>query len=176
MDRLTENTLYVINNPALLKKQFVDALLAYGADYDVAKTVAMYVDPYQAVVVGATTVDFVPAATIYPKGEHFLITAIRALAGAAATLAATVWVAGIADGLTQNGNWVLTNNGSVELKNQPWTVFQPGSNSPDSGLFMLPKPVMWISQTNLKLTGFWTVAPTTANYNARVELVGIKLI
>jgi hypothetical protein len=176
MDRITENILFVINNPNLVRDKFVKSLDAYGCSYDQAKTVSMYADPYQAAVVGQTTVNFISSSFQYPQSEHFLICAVRAFSGANATLASTAWVAGISDALTLAGSFTLVNNGTVELKAQPYTLFQPASNSPDAGLFILPKPVMWKAQTSLAMAGNWTVAPTTTNQNLRFEFIGIKLI
>lgn len=174
--KLFEDIWVTINNPQALRDKFVDALKpAYGVDYTIQKTVAKYVDPYNAAVVGLTTVNVINS-TGYPEGEHFLIMAMRGLSGANATLAASAWVAGISDALTINGNFNVINSGSVELKNVPFTVFQPGSNYPDSGLFLLEKPIFWKAQTSLQMVASFPTAPSTTNQNIRVELMGIKLI
>lgn len=173
--KIFENILAVVNNPHMIRDRFVDALSYYQADYAVSKTVAFYIDPYNGVAVGNTTLNIINQVS-YPESEHFLICGIRGLSGAAASLAQSAWVAGISDALTINGSFNLINSGTTEIKNMPMTAFQPGTNYPDSGLLLLEKPVFWKAQTQLSIQIAWPTAPTTANQNIRFELMGIKLI
>jgi hypothetical protein len=174
--KIFENTFAVLNNPGLVKKSFVAALKSeYGVDYSIAKTVAVYIDPYNATVVNLPVVNIMNAVS-YPENEHFLILGIRALQGAGAALGSIAWTAGITDAIAQNGNFNLNNSGTTEIKNMPLTAFQPGSNYPDSGLLLLEKPIFWKAQTQITTQLTFPTVPATANLAIRFEVMGIKLI
>jgi hypothetical protein len=164
-----------INNPKALTERFAASLAAYGAAVSQNKTVAVYVDPYNAAVVSLPVVNIVNAVS-YPESEHFLICGIRAFQGAGAALGSVAWTAGISDAIGQNGSFQVNNNGSIELKNVPLTAFQPGSGYPDSGLFILEKPIFWKAQSQLTITLSFPTVPSTTNLAMRFELMGIKLI
>lgn len=171
------NDLFQVANPKFATRLFVEHANALGVEITQNKTLATFTAAFNAVVVGNTTVNFIPKAQQqFPDGEHFLVTSIRMFQGANATLAQTAWTAGITDALFQNGDLTLTNNGTQELLTLPFTRFQPGTNWPESGWLYLSKPIMWVAQTNLAVTGNFTTASATANLNGRLELTGLKLI
>jgi hypothetical protein len=148
-----------------------------GLSYNTSKTLAMYVFAYNAVAVGATTINFIPAAAqTNPVDEHMMITEVDMYDGASATLAATNWALGVSDALGKQGLLSITAQGTLVLKELPLTQFIPAANDADSGKFQLLKPIMWKGQTPLTAFANYLVAPATANYNLRLELVGLKLI
>lgn len=176
--------LFQVGNPRWTLKRFIEFCAVEGIAIDQTKTVSDFMVPLNGILVGQTSVNFTANAPFsssttalqYPQSEHFVITAIRGLAGANATLAATAWVAGWSDALSINGYFTINNNGTNVIQNTRFTVFQPGSNSPDAGWLYLSKPIILVGQTNLTVTGSWTTAPTTANQNGSIELHGLKLI
>jgi hypothetical protein len=165
-----------IKNPRLLVNQFMNYMDELNIPYNNAKTLATFVWPSQAAVVGLSNVTFFN--TSFPDSEHFMIVGIRALTGANATLAATAWTPGISDALTQNGSISIINNGTQELKDFPLTKFVLSTNNNDAeaGSIVLDKEIFWLGQTTLALNANFPTAPTTVNQNLRFELEGIKLI
>lgn len=153
----------------------------WDLSYVTSKTLAVNVFAYNAVAVGNTTVNFMAAPTILSPqqnaaDEHMMITEIDFYDGAAATLNATPWALGITDALGKQGYLSVSNSGTIELKNLPLTQFIPATNDSDSGKFQLNKPIMWVAQTDLIAQITYPTAPATANYNVRMEIVGLKLI
>lgn len=147
----------------------------FGLDYNQQKTLAKYVAYYNGAVATQTTVKFADA-VVNNASEHFMIIAVRVLDGAAATLAATDWALGCSNALAKNGTFSIVNNKSTELSDIPFTEFIPAAGDSGSGVLILEKPIMWVAQTGLSAIGSWITAPTTTNYNMRIELIGIKMI
>lgn len=166
-------------NKWIITDVFAQWLASYGnLQYDQSKTIAKTVSYFQKAIVGATTMEFLQgqAEQQNPASEHFQINAIQVYTGAAATLNQTDWARGVTDALTKNGGFIIKNNNSDETEEIPFTQFIPATNDASSGLFILDKPIMWVAQTPLLVTGKWPTAIATANLNMRIELVGIKLI
>jgi len=170
------NDLFQIANPKFSTLQFVENARQNGIIISQNKTVAAFRAGFNKLVTGQQATNFVDPTFSYPDGEHFMITAIRGFQGINAVLGATAWTAGVTDGLGMNGQFTMTNNGTQELKDMPFTVFQPGTNSPDAGWLILPKPIWWKAQTNMLFQGAWATAPATATLNFRVEFHGLKMI
>lgn len=146
-------------------------------EYVTNKTFASFIAAGNAVAVSKTTMQ--PFLNLqYPQNEHFLITAIRFLTGASATLAATDWTPGISDAALKNGTMELSVNSSLVIKDFPLTAFQPSTNNNDltAGIVELANPIMFVAQTPLTLTVSVPTAPTAQNLNIRAELHGYKLI
>jgi hypothetical protein len=171
------NKYFSLQNPKFATRQMVSYCAELGAEIKQNKTVADFMVGYNAVLVSVTNVNWITGTSqSYPESEHFLISSLRGLDAANATLAASAWVAGWGDGLSMNGTFSVTNNGTQALLNMPHTIFQKGTNSPDAGWFTLASPILWVGQTVMNITTTFATAPTTANQNGRIELHGIKLI
>lgn len=151
-------------------------LKMFNLDYNNSKTLATNIFSYNAVAVGQTIVNLTPAGTQNPDSEHFMIQAIQFYDGANATLNATDWALGISDALGKQGLLTITNAGSIELKNFPLRKLIPATGDSGSGMFLLPKAIMWKGQTELVISVSFPTAPATALYNIGIDIIGLKLI
>ncbi len=164
-------------NPGIWLLQIENWLKFYNLKYDIIKTLATTVFSFNGIAVGATTLPMIPLTRQQnPDSEHFMIQAIRLFDGANATLGETDWALGISDALAKQANITITNAGSVELFELPLREFIPATNDSSSGTFLLAKPIMWKGQTSLTAVITFPTAPTTANYNVALDLIGMKLI
>jgi hypothetical protein len=153
----------------------ISAVLGFFAlAYTQTKTMADHVAGYNAVAVSKTNLAVIDGVT-FPEGEHFIVSAIKMYDGANAALLSTDFTEGVLDALTKHGKLTITNNGSIVLKELPLTVFSP-NNQDDKGIFSLLKPIVWKGNTALTASITFPTAPTTANQNIRIELIGMKLI
>jgi hypothetical protein len=162
------------DKPNFVLRTMAAVLGFFSLAYTQTKVMADHVAGYNAVAVSKTNVAVIDAQT-FPEGEHFIISAIKMYDGASATLASTDFTEGVLDALTKHGKLTITNNGSVVLKDLPLTVFSP-NNQDDKGIFSLLKPIIWKGNTALSANIVFGTAPTTANQNVRIELIGMKLI
>ncbi len=151
-------------------------LKMFNLDYSNSKTLATTIFSYNAVAVGQSLVQLTPQPNQTPDSEHFMIQAIQMYDGANATLIETDWALGISDALGKQGFLTITNAGSIELKNFPLRKLIPASGDSGSGMFLLPKPIMWKGQTDLQMTVSFATVPTTALYNIAIDIIGLKLI
>lgn len=163
-------------NPNAWLLQVENWLKFYNLKYDQSKTLASSVFSYNAVAVGQTIVNIIPAGTSNPDTEHFMINAIRMFDGASAALGSTNWALGISDALGKQGLLTITNSGTIELFQFPLRELIPAAGDSGSGVFLLPKPIMWKGQTALGAQISFPVAPITANYNVALDIIGLKLI
>ncbi len=119
-----------------------------------------------------------------PESEHAVVLGFRFLEGTNATVAATDWKFGVSDAIAKNGTLTVQSNGTTYLTKMPLTEFNPntlgatvaGVTSDDQGMFWLMEPIIWLGQTDLSCNVNFVSAPATANYNLRLEVVGIRFI
>lgn len=166
----------------------------YGLS-DLPKTAADFILYDQLAVVGQTNVQFFsgaystsrsnfPGSFVLPQGEHAIITGIKFLSGAAATVAATDWQPGVGDALTKQGLMTISINGQIVTTQLPLTVFDPntlgatvaGNTSENRGYFYFYEPLVLLGQQQISIAVTWGTAPTTANQNLRCELHGVRFI
>jgi len=157
------------------------------------KRVADFIFYDQLAAVGATVLAFYdgafspdrsnfPGGTfVLPQSEHALITGVRLLEGANASPDETAWTYGVNDALAKNGTLDVLINGVVVLKSIPLTAFQPGGSANQGtnenvGTFFFMEPLVLLGQEDITVRVSFGNAPTTANYNLRVELMGIRFI
>lgn len=174
---------------ALMQKFFADN---YGKT-DLPKRVADFIIYDQLAAVGATNLQFFDGAYstarsnfpggsfIMPQSEHAIITAIRMCEGASATITSTGWTYGVNDAIGKNGLLRMTNNGVTVLTDIPLTAFNPGlvtngGTTDDIGIFYLMEPIVLLGQTDIRTQITFPTGPTTANYNQRIELHGVRFI
>lgn len=176
MDRITDITAMNLANPNFVRDEFVkNYLTQMGVELTQNKVVSTFRKAYNAAVAGLNSVKIVNADQ-FPDSEHFAIFGIRALDGIHAALNSTDWMASISNGIAKNGLFSADNGGTTEIKDMPLTAFQSGTNDPQAGVLLLPKPLFWKGQTQLTITLSFPTVVATANYNLRFELIGIKLI
>ncbi|MFN0048205.1 MAG: hypothetical protein ACKVOU_03660 [Cytophagales bacterium] len=169
------NDFALLQNPDSLTVVVSSFLAKSGLVVDQNKFVApKFVAEIKAAVVGLTNV--VLFNSQFPSSEHFIITAIRVLQGASATPQVAAYTPGIADGTVQAGLMNIVNNGVVNLKQMPLSVFNQGTNDPSAGFLCLDRPIVWAGQTDLAVNLTWAVAPTLALGCLSVQLWGVKLI
>lgn len=166
----------------------------YGLS-DLPKTAADFVLYDQLAVVGLTSANFFsgaysvarsnfPGSFVLPQGEHAIITGIKLLSGANATVTATDWQPGVGDALTKQGLITISINGQIVTTQLPITVFDPnalsataaGNTSENRGYFYFYEPLVLLGQQQISVNVTWGTAPTTANQNLRVELHGVRFI
>lgn len=166
----------------------------YGMS-DLPKTAADFILYDQLAVVGVTSAQFFsgaystarsnfPGSFVLPQGEHAIITGLKFLSGASATVAATDWQPGVGDALTKQGLMTISINGQVVTTQLPLTVFDPntlggtvaGNTSENRGYFYFYEPLVLLGQQQIAVNITWGTAPTTANQNLRVELHGVRFI
>lgn len=174
-------------HPGIYRDLIVKYLVAAGYPITASKSISeKSVIHQQAVVSKTLQAYFTTGATTtnsnslnsnfaFPTGEHFLLTHIKALEGANATVDATAWVEGIATADVINGYWTLSTNGQVQMRNMPLTVFTEADEFPGSGVFRLPIPIIIGGNETYELDAQWRTAPATANQNLRFELFGLGL-
>lgn len=176
MNRLLDVAVLNLNNPNFVRERVAALLAANGISIPQNKVVsANHIFAANAVIVGLNSVNIINEAS-FPEGEHMVILGIRVFTDANATLASTDWIAGVDDAIAKNGFMNVTNSGTIEAKDLPLTAFQPAANFPNAGMVELSKPIIWKGQTALTINLRFPTVPATANLNARVELIGIKLI
>jgi hypothetical protein len=176
MNPLAEQDVMAVARPNLIRQAATDNASTLGFKIDQSKTWAKFSAPFQQIVVGFLNMNMLPNAFQYPDSEHFIITAIRIYQGTNATLNQTAWTPGVAAGDAQNGNFNITNSGTIVMKDMPFTMFSQGTNNADGGYLVLSKPIVWLAQTQLQMACTWPVILSTATLNLRVEFIGLKLI
>lgn len=181
----------MIANPGLFEKQFIDFLEAAGYDTKgVAKTIGkmeLYhfksMATFQAqsfftgtYVENATNVpgsDFVR-----PKGEHFVIYAIKIEeAAGAATFDLTNWIPGADSVYAKNANISVKINGVDRLIQIPLASAAQDSTTADQGLIMLDEPIIWGGEVKAEavISSRDRLVVGAANSWIRVTFVGIGL-
>jgi hypothetical protein len=113
---------------------------------------------------------------LLPENEHFVIFAIRVSAGVGATTDVTPWTAGVSSAELQNATFDLSINGVKWMDKKSLMDFTQAEEEPYSGWILLPRPLIWVAQTELKMPVQFDNAPATANQNLAMELGGWKLI
>jgi len=166
----------------------------YGLS-DLPKTAADFILYDQLAVVGLTSASFFtgayattrsnfPGSFVLPQGEHAIITGIKFLFGANATVASTNWEPGVGDALTKQGLVSISINGQVVTTQLPLTAFDSnalsataaGATDENRGYFFFYEPLVLLGQQQIALNITWNAAPTTANANLRCELHGVRFI
>jgi hypothetical protein len=110
------------------------------------------------------------------ENEHMVVSAIRVLEGTNATLNESVWIPGTENGTIQNGAFDILSNGVRVMKKHTYSDFTRAEEQPYSGWIILPKGIIWESQTEFELQATFPniIAPVLTNM--RMELFGMKLI
>ena len=111
-----------------------------------------------------------------PEGEPMIITRLRFLEGANATLDATAWTEGLSTADVMNGTFNVLVNGVIQMRNIPLTASVEADENPYSGFIELSEPIVWGGQKTINVVANWRVAPATAVQNLRCELWGIGLV
>jgi hypothetical protein len=171
-----QSLLVNLQDPNAILKSFMGLLKQKGANYDQAKTLAMFAADSKALITGLSSVSLF--GTQYPASEHFLIIGIRVLTGTGASPANTVYTPGVTEGTTQNSLLNILNNGSVEIKDMPLSIFplSTGNSDTNAGFISLFKPILWQGQTTLSVVINQATPTATATSNIDVQLIGLKLI
>jgi len=166
----------------------------YGLS-DLPKTAADFILYDQLSVVGLTSASFFtgaytttrsnfPGSFVLPQGEHAIITGIKFMFGANATVSSTDWQPGVGDALTKQGLVSISINGQVVTTQLPLTAFDnnvlsatvQGSADENRGYFFFYEPLVLLGQQQIALNITWNAAPSTANANLRCELHGVRFI
>jgi hypothetical protein len=181
-----------LSTPAGIKAAFANFLNQAGISESVVKTamtnktLSDFNFFHSRAVVGLTTADFFNGSTsgvqtnlqsfIRPENEYAIITSIKVLEGANASVPATAWTEGISTADIMNGWFDLSLNGNVWLKRLPFTNFTEADEDAEAGIYDLIKPIFWGAQEEMKITATWPVALGTANQNLNIELIGLALV
>jgi hypothetical protein len=166
----------------------------YGLS-DLPKTAADFILYDQLAVVGLTSASFFtgayttnrsnfPGSFVLPQGEHAIITGIKFMFGANATVSSTNWEPGVSDALVKQGLVSISINGQVVTTQLPLTAFDnnalsataQGSTDENRGYFFFYEPLVLLGQQQIALNITWGTAPATANANLRCELHGVRFI
>lgn len=111
-----------------------------------------------------------------PQGEHFIITAIKALEGNNATVNATAWVEGLTGSADiANGQIDVVINGTTVIKDLPLTQFVEADEDAEAGVLKLKWPIIWPGQQILNINATFDTAPAASD-NVRFELIGFGLV
>ena len=110
------------------------------------------------------------------KGEHFVITAVRFLEGADATVDATDWTEGASTADVKNGQIAINVNGVTMTQAIKLTNFTEADENPESGFYKLAVPVWVPAQTEWNALATFPTAPATADQNGMVEVYGVGFV
>jgi len=174
-------------NPGALEKHFIAYLQKAGLEISNSKTISSQALYHQVNVGGSLVNTFftgtlttgetnIEGSFVRPQSEHFVIYGIRIFEGIDSSVIDTNWVAGITTAEIENGNFTITNNSEVELKNYPMTEALAGLTTKDQGLILLDQPIIWAGQTSLSLVFSMFSTPGSADANVRIQLLGMGLI
>lgn len=180
-------TLFNLQNPDGLEKAFIGFLSANGYVITKSKSFGGIVAKHAQTVVGVgTQVNFFSGALVAnntnltsflrPEGEFMVVMQVKASDGVSATVSATAWTPGFATGELLNGDFTIVNNGIKTLTRIPNTQFVQAVENPYSGVYDLPFPNVWAGQETFVVEMRFPVAPSTANTNVLVELIGLGLV
>ena len=182
----------MIANPGLFEQQFLEFLEKGGYDTKgVAKTIAK-VEYYNfKTMAGLQAQTFftgtyveretnIPGSDfVRPKGEHFVIYAIKIEeAAGAATFDLTDWVPGANSVYAKNANISVKINGVDRLLTIPLASALQDSTTADQGLIMLDEPIIWGGEVKaeVSVSSRDALVRGAANSWLRITLVGIGLV
>ena len=182
----------MIANPGLFEQQFLEFLEKGGYDTKgVAKTIAK-VEYYNfKTMAGLQAQTFftgtyveretnIPGSDfVRPKGEHFVIYAIKIEeAAGAATFDLTDWVPGANSVYAKNANISVKINGVDRLLTIPLASAPQDSTTADQGLIMLDEPIIWGGEVKaeVSVSSRDALVRGAANSWLRITLVGIGLV
>lgn len=182
-DISTEMKTGIVQNPSGFFSLLNSLIGFYKLKNELNKIWADYVAFHSKLVVSLDTVTFFTDVTDSnqisvdrPQGEHFIITAIKFLEGANASVPATAWTEGMSTADMKNGQFDININGVDVLEDMPNSRSVEADEDVASGFMALKIPLVWGGQQQLKLPVAFAVAPATANQNMRIELYGFALI
>jgi len=182
--------------PGLMVEALTTFFQANYGRSDMPKTVADFAIYDQLPVAGVTIAQFFqnafattrsnfPGGTFQlPQGEHALITGLKIYTGVNATLTETNWQAGANDNDVKNSVLDITINGQKVLTSLPLTQFgstelsatAQGETDQDRGIYYFYEPLVLLGQQSIAANVQFQNAPSTANTNLRLEMLGIRFI
>ena len=178
--------LSAMSNPKAVEGAFVNYLRAFNKKVTKAKTIAHFVAQHAQSVVSQSNVSFFIdsqgagytnlTSNQRPESEHFIITEIRMLEGANATVSATDWTEGLSTADVRNAKFDLFVNGVIQMKQFPLTRFVEADEEPYSGIVKINPWIVWGGQEDLEIKVKFETAPATANQNLMIELAGWAFI
>lgn len=165
-------------NGSGLERMYMNYLSEFKVSYDpnLQKSLdSMHSIVSKLSVVGKDQVTFFDG-NIPAENEHMIIFAIRLYESIGADLNNSVYTAGTETADLQSGKITTNINGVNVQKELPLLDFTKAEEEPYSGWIILPKPIIWIAQTPLKMQAIFDTAPATANQNLAMEVNGWKMI
>lgn len=110
-----------------------------------------------------------------PQDEHMIMTGLRILYGAGATLDAIDWDYGATVAVLKNAKIQMIKNNISQLNLLPLTAANPELTTDDQGRIDFLDPILWKAQTYIQINVTTAAAPA-ANGSLRIEVWGIGLI
>ena len=182
----------MIANPGLFEQQFLEFLEKGGYDTKgVAKTIAKVEYYHFKSMAGLQAQSFfsgtyvenatnIPGSDfVRPKGEHFVIYAIKVEeAAGAATFDLTDWVTGANSVYAKNANISVKINGVDRLLQIPLSSAAQDSTTADQGLIILDEPIIWGGEVKaeVNVSSRDALVRGAAASWLRITLVGIGLV
>jgi len=178
-----------IKNPAQFKNDILAYIAANKSKVDINKTIAG-VSLYHEKVVGLAALSdtffngaFVQANTninssfIRPEAEHVFITGVKIYQGNDTTTIENSSWGDLIEEKLQNGQFTITSNGVVMVKNFPMRSANPAQTGKYQNLIELDEIIFWEGQTELKLdVTFKSGGAVPVAIALRFELVGVGLV
>jgi len=176
-----------LKDPKGFKNDIIKYMIAQGAQPNIEKSISSVVWYHEQIVPLATlnaeyfTGQFIQSDTniesnFTPKqDEHSIITGIRIFQGDDTTTVSNSAWGDLVEPKLQNGQFTITSNGIVVVKNMSMRDALVAQTGKFQGLIPLKELVFWQGQTELKLNVTFKGA-NLADLALRFELVGVGLV